>query len=820
MKGILYILIYQVVALVTLTSNLYAQTVSDDIQHVTTISGEVEAPLRIAVDEAGYIYVADAFTKSISRYDVSGNFLETIHGVEEPVSVAVNREGELFIGDGMSGFIYRYDPLVGATEFYTGTQYPSSMVFSQDHILYVADSKLKEVVGLDLSGNVVQTFGSGILDFPTGIAVDENNSRILVGEHGGAGTGFSPVVKVNMFDLQGNLIGSFGSHGSTDGKFYRVQGLTIGRCGNIYVVDPYQSRISVFDVNGVFITKFGDFGILPGELNIPMDIAFDSQERLLVTSMNNGSIELFSISDSLPSSNIRSGNAMICAGESTDIEVAFTGTAPWNFTYTNDGLNPVTIGTADNPFTLTVTDAGHYEIIALSDANYSGTCFTGSADVVVTNTLPTAQMRGDAAICYGETTEIAVDFTGTAPWSYTYTIDGANLTVVTTTNNPHIIEVSEAGLYTGSGLIGGGCPGASFTGSADITVNQLPTATITNGNGQIFIDPDESVDLSVELTGTPPWEYTYTINALSPVRVSNISTGLSTIMAKDPGTYEIAEVTDSNCTSTVSLGFPDILLNSPASLPSSQMDGGDFSVCPGESVPISVLFTGDAPWTFTYAVDTILSTTIYNTYSNPYTINAIYKGTYEIIALSDRGYPGTEFTGNAVVSLSPIPVPDFDFTPNYLEVSFNNISTDADSYFWDFGDGHTSVETDPVHQYDSAGEYVINLTGSNGLCGDVTISKNISIQTVSVESLDFNDLLKIYPNPSNGMVYIEIDKNENSEVTLEIIDINGKIVYSDVFQPGSFVGNMNLASFSSGLYFVRIVSKDYFGVKKLILSTN
>ena len=800
--------------------HLNAQTSADDIDHLASISGDINAPLRTATDGSGYIYVADAFRKSISIYDASGNFMETIDAVEEPVSVAVNKDNQLFIGDGVTGYIYLYDQSLGATEFYTGTKYPSSMEFGQDNLLYVADSELQQVLALDLSANVVQTIGSGTLDFPTGIAVDNNQQRILVGEHGGAGTGFSPTVRVYMFDLQGNLIKSFGSHGSGDGNFYRVQGLTVGKCGNIYVVDPYQARISVFDEEGVFITKFGDFGLQAGELNIPMDIVFDSQERLIVTSMNNGALELFSVSDTLPSSYIRSGSDMICAGESADIEVAFTGTAPWSFTYTIDGLNPTTLGTADNPYTFAVSDAGHYEIIAISDANYSGTCFTGSADVIVTNTAPTAHMTGDAEICAGETSDIEIAFTGSSPWSYTYTVDGENPIQVTTTNNPYILKVSEAGLYAGSGLTGGGCVGSSLTGSAAISVDPLPTATMTDGNVQIYIDPGESASLPVELTGSPPWAITYTVNDLDPVFISDINEEIYNIISSETGTYEVINIVDSRCPSTVSYGYPEVVMNPDAVLPTSHMDGGDLFICPGESVPISIQFTGTAPWTFTYAVDTLMTTTIFNTYINPYIINAIYEGTYEVIALSDSNYPGTDYTGYANVTINPLPVPGFEYTSNLLEVSFTNTSTDAETYLWDFGDGNTSIEMNPVHQFQSAGEYIVSLTASNGLCGDLTIIDTIAVQAVSLESLEFDKLLSIYPNPSNGIVTIEFDKVGNGEVSMDIVDVNGKIIYSGIFHTGHVSEELNLVSFSSGLYFVRIISKDYFGVKKLILNTN
>lgn len=43
------------------------------------------------------------------------------------------------------------------------------------------------------------------------------------------------------------------------------------------------------------------------------------------------------------------------------------------------------------------------------------------------------------------------------------------------------------------------------------------------------------------------------------------------------------------------------------------------------------------------------------------------------------------------------------------EVSFLNISQSAKKYFWDFGDGTTSTEETPVHAYQEAGKYLIEL---------------------------------------------------------------------------------------------------------------
>jgi len=46
-------------------------------------------------------------------------------------------------------------------------------------------------------------------------------------------------------------------------------------------------------------------------------------------------------------------------------------------------------------------------------------------------------------------------------------------------------------------------------------------------------------------------------------------------------------------------------------------------------------------------------------------------------------------------------------------VQFTNNSTVADSYLWDFGDGHTSMEASPLHHYSVPGNYSVSLTAIN-----------------------------------------------------------------------------------------------------------
>ena len=57
----------------------------------------------------------------------------------------------------------------------------------------------------------------------------------------------------------------------------------------------------------------------------------------------------------------------------------------------------------------------------------------------------------------------------------------------------------------------------------------------------------------------------------------------------------------------------------------------------------------------------------------------------------------------------------FDGTskPAPVFVQFNDMSTNAVSYLWDFGDGFTSTEKNPKHQFKNSSAYIITLTVKN-----------------------------------------------------------------------------------------------------------
>lgn len=63
----------------------------------------------------------------------------------------------------------------------------------------------------------------------------------------------------------------------------------------------------------------------------------------------------------------------------------------------------------------------------------------------------------------------------------------------------------------------------------------------------------------------------------------------------------------------------------------------------------------------------------------------------------------------SVVADGPAPTASFTYERDFLSVSFTSTSTNAESWYWGFGDGIYSTEQNPVHTYAASGDYTVTL---------------------------------------------------------------------------------------------------------------
>jgi PKD repeat protein len=166
-----------------------------------------------------------------------------------------------------------------------------------------------------------------------------------------------------------------------------------------------------------------------------------------------------------------------------------------------------------------------------------------------------------------------------------------------------------------------------------------------------------------------------------------------------------------------------------------------------------------------------------------------------------------------------VPTSDFSFSTNGLDVTFTDQSLNPASYLWNFGDGTTSTDANPVHSYTADGSYVVTLIISNG-CGSDTSTQNVTVSAAGIQTTQTQAALSVYPNPaSRGDVVIEINGGSGEEV-LSIFDLQGRKIeefkYS-VEQPKTLI-RWNASKVLPGLYYIRLSTGDINLVKKLMIT--
>ncbi len=165
------------------------------------------------------------------------------------------------------------------------------------------------------------------------------------------------------------------------------------------------------------------------------------------------------------------------------------------------------------------------------------------------------------------------------------------------------------------------------------------------------------------------------------------------------------------------------------------------------------------------------------------------------------------------IKTTNLPVADFTEEINLRQVTFKNNSQNSLSNYWDFGDGTTSILTNPVKNYNSNGDFPVTLWVRNGPCSDIltrTILK-VSVPLQESEKKEF----RIYPNPSSGDFTIENDLPVN-EGYIEIFSVNGSLVHSEKITHTA--QRISLNHVPAGVYLVRMRSGKGIKTGKIIIT--
>lgn len=126
------------------------------------------------------------------------------------------------------------------------------------------------------------------------------------------------------------------------------------------------------------------------------------------------------------------------------------------------------------------------------------------------------------------------------------------------------------------------------------------------------------------------------------------------------------------------------------------------------------------------------------------------------------------------------------FFDNPLRIQFNNFTTGANTYEWNFGDENTSTEAQPVHTYAQAGEYVVSLKAISPNNCESNFSQVIGVGTlkpnVSLSNLSFvdNQIQITLKNKGNTLL-------NNLQIFVIVADTTFREIYAGTLGKGEAV---------------------------------
>ncbi len=166
------------------------------------------------------------------------------------------------------------------------------------------------------------------------------------------------------------------------------------------------------------------------------------------------------------------------------------------------------------------------------------------------------------------------------------------------------------------------------------------------------------------------------------------------------------------------------------------------------------LFATSWEWQFVNEAGTLIGTSNAEEPNFTFTTGGVYK--YRLIASNPNTCNLTDTSAYFTVKVSNVPNALFDYSPIPPEpnvaVKFRNLSTDANSYLWDFGDGATSTLFEPTHEFNKTGGYKVTLYAFNNLiCTDTF---NLVVNVIIIPLLDVPNAFTPGKFGSNGIVYV------------------------------------------------------------------
>jgi len=374
----------------------------------------------------------------------------------------------------------------------------------------------------------------------------------------------------------------------------------------------------------------------------------------------------------------------------------------------------------------------------------------------------------DNTICAGS----SITLSGMGAVSYSWTggvVDGSPFTP------------SATDTYTVTGTDANGCMN---TATATVTVNSLPSVMGMSSD----MDNAICTGSSVTLTGMGASTYTWT---------GGVTDG-SSFIPTTTDTYTVTGTDANGCMNTATI---TITVNS-LPMVMAMSDDADNTVCSGSMITLSGMGAATYAWTGGVTDATAFA--------------AMATDTYTVTGTDANGCMNTNTITIAVNALPSVSMSAFTTSvcDNGGPVSLGGGSPTGGMYS---GTGVSGATFDPTGL---SGMYLITYTVTDAnLCSNSDTASIMVDLCSGIAAGNQPSSVKVYPNPANGMVNVSITKANSEQITISIVDIQGKQVYNETTKniSAEFNTQINIESLAKGVYYIKITTDNNTEIQKLIV---
>jgi hypothetical protein len=155
----------------------------------------------------------------------------------------------------------------------------------------------------------------------------------------------------------------------------------------------------------------------------------------------------------------------------------------------------------------------------------------------------------------------------------------------------------------------------------------------------------------------------------------------------------------------------------------------------------------------------------------------------------------------------------------FFPVQFNDVSTgNPTQWTWLFGDGLTSNQQNPVHNYGALGLYTVTLIISDGFCRDTTTMTVDVNSYVGMDESNFAAAMNLYPNPSDGLFNLYLELFKRNDLEIKVTDLSGKVVFADLVRKALiYKEELDLSELSKGVYILSLQAGENKIFRKLVI---